>query len=248
MRFTAPLLTGLLLTVSATETVAGTGSAAAREVIRASIRAHGMDRLRSATATFTFRGTRYRMTRNRGRFIYERAVATDRGPAREVLDNAGYRLTQNGRAVAVPAAASDARRRSLNSVVYFASLPLVLEDPAVRVRGLGEVTVNARRLRVVEVTFTADGGGDDHDDVFRYWFDKETKRLTYLAYRFKTGTGGVRFRAATDFVEAGGVTFVNWSNFGVDGRTLPLGELPALWSAGKLPKLSEIVIERAAVE
>lgn len=219
----------------------------ARAIIRRSVEAHGQDRLKHAAVEFTFRGTRYRMSRSDGVFRYERWVR--RGPQRihELLSNSGFTAAVDGRALFLSAPASDARRKSLNSVVYFASLPYVLEDPAVRPRAIGTNKIGGRAYDTVEVRFATEGGGDDHDDVFRYWFDPKSGRLGYLAYRFSTGQGGVRLRAATEHLEVAGVVFVQWKNFGLDDRSVRLDALVETWSDGGLPYLSTINLEGVRV-
>lgn len=223
---------------------------AGRGLIRAAIEAHGADRLADRQVDFRFRGTPYRMTRDDGRFVYERWVETDGGRRHERLDNDGFAATVDGTPEPLGDAQAAARGRSVNSVVYFASLPYSLEDPAVQPLSLGAHPVGGEIYDRVEVRFAEPGGGADHDDVFVYWFDPKTNRLAFLAYAFHTGRGGVRFRVATGEVEAGGVRFVQWDNYGLDGdpEDLPkLTELPALWQTDDLPLLSSIVLEDVRV-
>lgn len=220
-----------------------TGPSAAAK-LRATIVAHGADRLADARVDFSFRGTPYRMTRVAGRFTYERWREVDGEPVHERLDNRGFRATRAGEALPLEPQAADARGRGLNSVVYFASLPYGLEDPAVRATDLGPSTLEGRPVDRIEVRFAAEGGGHDHDDVFVYWLDAQTHRLAALAYRFHTGKGGVRLRRVAGTVVAGGVTFTQWDNYGLDGADLPeLTALPDLQAKGALPRLSSIVLE-----
>ncbi len=214
-----------------------------RDIIRRAVRAHGHDKLAEATVQFRFRGTPYRMSRRGGRYRFERTVRRNGRVLAEVLTNDGYAPTLDGQPLSLPAPQRDARRRSLNSVVYFASIPFVLEDPAVRPRAGEPMTIKGRIYDTVEVRFTADGGGDDHDDVFLYWFDRETARLDYLAYSFRTGEGGVRLRVATDHTEVGGMTFIQWENYGLPDRRIPLDTLPARWLESRLPRLSAIRLD-----
>ncbi len=188
------------------------------------------------------------MTRDRGTFRFERWTKGTSAAIHEILGNDGFLITVDGRPHQLAAAARGARERSLNSVVYFASLPYVLEDPAVRPRAQPAADIGGQRYETVEVRFAREGGGVDHDDVFRYWFDPKTGQLDYLAYRFHTNRGGVRFRVATRHSEVSGIVFVQWDNFGVDDKTIPLDALPALWGQGKLPKLSSIELDGLRVE
>lgn len=222
----------------------GTGEDRGERLIERAVEAHRARKLASATVEFSFRDVPYRMTRDAGRFRYERWPAPGR---REVLTNRGFTLYIHGRPAKLSPVAAAARSRSLNSVVYFASLPYVLLDPAVRARAVGPQGVGGRALDVVEVRFVAEGGGEDHDDVFRYWFDPETGELAYLAYSFTRGQGGVRFRERTGVVVSEGVKLVNWANFGLPDPSVDLASLPELWSRGELPRLSNVELEDVEV-
>ena len=131
-------------------------------------------------------------------------------------------------------------------------LPLPLLDPAVRAVRLEPATIDGRSSERIEVRFTEQGGGDDHDDVYLYWFDADTLRLRFLAYRFHTGEGGVRFRVAKNERTIGGVTFFDYDNYSHPDHGVALGSLPALRTpaAGEIPVklLSEIVLEQVSVE
>jgi len=203
--------------------------------------AHRATALRDASLQFFFRGVAYRMTRSGGEYRYERWP----GPRQhEVLTNEGYQLLVDGEPAKLSKAMLAARARDLNSVVYFASLPYPLLDTAVHPRALGRDEVDGQSLDVLEVTFDEADGGEDHDDVFRYWLEPETGRMRYLAYSFARSGGGVRFRVATSTATAGEAILVNWTNYGVDDVDVPLDSLPDLWSQGRLPKLSTIELEQ----
>ena len=214
-----------------------------KKLIRQAIEAHGQNAFGDASFAFSFRGVPYRVARSNGLYRYERTVTTQGTAVHEVLQNSGFTASVAGNVLTLSPRVQGSRERSLNSVVYFASLPYVLEDRAVQPRAVGEVEIGERRYRVVEVRFAREGGGVDHDDVFRYWFDAESGRLDYLAYRFHTNKGGVRFRVATEHPVVGGVTFIQWDNYGVDDKSLDLKSLPERWRSGKLPKLSTIRLD-----
>lgn len=182
----------------------------AREVVDDARRAHGSAALDEACVAFAFRGTPFVAARSGGRFAYrmlgadERPLATltNEGLAVDTLAYEAHRRFPDGTPSAgfrdSVRAHGDAIARSaettLNSVVYFALLPYNLNDPAVRLRRLGDASFGGRRYRTVEVTFAPDGGGRDHDDRFVYWFDADTRLLGAMAYAFHTGEGGTRFR------------------------------------------------------
>jgi hypothetical protein len=201
------------------------------------VAAHGASKLGEASVDFVFRGTPYRMTRSGGRYRYERWPSPRQ---HEVLTNDGYRFLVDGQPAKLSRAMLAARARDLNSVVYFASLPYPLLDEAVRPRPVGRQTVGGVEHDVLEIRFAEAGGGEDHDDVFRYWLDPATGQMRHLAYSFARSGGGVRFRVATSTEASGGVVFVNWANFGVDDPEVPLESLPGRWAQGDLPELSDI--------
>jgi hypothetical protein len=206
-------------------------------LIRAAVRAHGADRLRRGRWAFGFRGDRYVMARDGGRFRYERHTAQGQV---EVLDNGGFEVRRDGRPVDLDPAQEAARRNALNAVVYFASLPLPLLDPAVRAQRLPDQKVEGVPHPVVEVRFAEEGGGTDHEDVFRYWFDPETGRIARFAYSFRTGGGGVRYRVPIQTRRVRGFAFVDWENHGLDDPNVPLAALPDLHAAGNLRRISTI--------
>lgn len=215
---------------------AGEGEA----LVAAVIAAHGADRLGDASVDFAFRGTPYRMTRREGRFRYER---WPRPGQHEVLTNDGFVVRVDGEPAKLSRGAAASKRRSLNSVVYFASLPYPLADPAVRPEAAGRQAIGDARFEALEVRFAAEDGGDDHEDGFRYWVDPETRQIAFMAYRFERGDGGVRFRVRTGASTVGGVTFLDWSNHGRADPEVPLERLPDLWMQGKLPALSTVALD-----
>ena len=70
---------------------------------------------------------------------------------------------------------------SVNSVHYFSVLPFGLNDKAVSKKLLSDITIKGVDYYTIQVTFSEDGGGDDFDDVFLYWVQKESFKLNYLA-------------------------------------------------------------------
>lgn len=192
---------------------------------------------------FTFRGTPYRLWLDGRRSVYRREVKGPDGSVRvDRLEGDAFTTTAT-----VDADARGALQRSLNSVAYFALLPRPLLDDAVVARDLGLSTLGGRTWHTVEVRFTEEGGGDDHDDVFRYWLDPQTHRIGYLAYTFATGQGGVRVRQAVRHQEVGGLVLVDWANFGRNGQGLSIDDAVRDLEAGTLPELSTIALEGVEV-
>ena len=95
---------------------------------------------------------------------------------------------------------------------------------------------------VIKVQFKASDGGEDFTDEYRYWFNKNTYLLDYLAYNYETNGGGVRFREAYNRSERMGMTFQDYINYEVPVGT-PLEQIPALFEKGQLIELSRIINE-----
>ncbi|MGB5274183.1 MAG: DUF6503 family protein, partial [Flavobacteriaceae bacterium] len=103
----------------------------------------------------------------------------------------------------------------------------------------GETTIKEKNYDVLEITFDQKGGGKDHDDEFMYWIDTDTKHIHYLAYRYSSSGGGVRFRSAYNPRMVSGIRFQDFINYEAPVGT-PLDSLPGLYEAGKLKELSKI--------
>ncbi|MEM6531007.1 MAG: DUF6503 family protein [Myxococcota bacterium] len=226
-----PLIAATLLGASPSDTVA-----------RAQ-RVHGSDTLKHAHVVFSFRGTRYEMDRDQGQYVYT-SLSNDK---RITLTNSGVTLTVSGRPIPMTDNAAQGAAETVNSVVYFASLPLALSDPAVHLADAGLETVRSQDYERVRVTFTEQDGGADHDDVFMYWFRVDTGTMDYFAYSYRRDGGGIRFRVTTAAQLVDGMRFQDYDNYQTKVLSTPLDSLPRLWAAGKLEKLSEIKTEDVCV-
>ena len=175
--------------------------------------AHGSELLEHAVIEFDFRDKHYRATRDGGRFMNERIYEDSTGSVREVLTNDDLFQEINGVRQADAEDEVPPYLSSLNSVIYFALLPMNLTDPAVRSNYLGTVEIKGKPYYKVEVTFVQEDGGIDYDDRFIYWFNKETFIMEYLAYGFHVNDGGIRMREAINPRRLGGALFSDYLNF-----------------------------------
>ncbi|MBX2799790.1 MAG: hypothetical protein KTR31_19080 [Myxococcales bacterium] len=239
----------MLLTMVAwmTGVVAQADDKRAQRLVRQAQKAHGMHRLRDVQITFTFRDTPYRLWLGDGAYRYERDVTQDDGALR-VDRLEGWTLTSilDGQPLSLPAETTEGRRRSLNSVAYFALLPRPLTDDAVVATYGGRQQLRESPYDVLDVRFREDGGGDDHDDHFRYWLDPKSHRIAYLAYTFSRGEGGVRIREATATHEVGGLVLLDYVNHGRN-VTQDLRAAVAEFEAGTLPEVSRIELDDVSV-
>ena len=134
---------------------------------------------------------------------------------------------------------------SVNSVIYFAFLPMSLNDPAVIKEYVQEVKIKDKIYHKIKITFRAEGGGEDYEDVFYYWFDTDDYSMDYLAYSYNEEEGtGIRFREAYNTRTIDGVKIQDYINFkpAIKG-SIPLSEIDKAYIDGKLEKLSLIELE-----
>ena len=135
---------------------------------------------------------------------------------------------------------------SVNSVHYFAYLPYGLNDPAVNKKLLGETQLAGKKYYKVEVTFNEEDGGEDFEDIYIYWINKETFRPDYLAYEFSINGGGARFREAFNERIINGIRFVDYKNYKA-ADNISVYNLEALFKSKELELLSTIRLEDISV-
>ena len=189
----------------------------AQELVDAAIEAHGSQNLVHSIVDFNFRGHSYQVKKDGWRYEARRRFKGDNGVEIEDLHNKkGIFRKVNGAEVDIDERTKGAIETAMNSVVYFAYLPLKLNDPAVRKEYAGTGEIDGKAKERVKVTFEKEGGGKDHDDVFMFWFDPNSKQMTHLAYFFHVNGGGARFREAVNVRRVGGVLFADYLNYSAD--------------------------------
>jgi hypothetical protein len=188
------------------------------------------------------RDIRYELENNTGRKILKRIINNDSTTILDILKQNGFERTINGNPVIVADSMAVKYSNSINSVHYFAYLPYGLNDPAVNKKLLGETQLGDRQYYKVEVTFDEEGGGEDFDDIYIYWFNKETFKPDYLAYEFNIDGGGTRFREAFNERIINGIRFVDYNNYKAS-KNISVYELEALFKTKELELLSTIRLE-----
>ncbi|MDZ7650644.1 MAG: DUF6503 family protein [Cytophagales bacterium] len=120
---------------------------------------------------------------------------------RDFLSNDGFKREINGVEVNVIDSMKVKYTASVNSVIYFALLPYGLNDDAVIKKFVGETQIESKSITyIIEITFKQDGGGEDFEDVFLYWINKESYAIDYMAYSFEENNkADYRFRKAYKF-------------------------------------------------
>lgn len=212
-----------LLALSACQRPAPQGDAEALALIDRARTHHGSALLDRAEMRFSFRGTPYRIWRDEDAFRYTRTTTDSLGrTVEEVIDNDGTRRLVDGAEVALDAAEAGRVGESINSVVYFATLPAKLTDPAVRARLLAPDRVSGEDYDRIEVTFAQDGGGKDHQDRYVYWLRSDGE-IGYFAYSYAETPGdtaraatGTRFRVPIRSQRVAGVLVQDWRNLSAD--------------------------------
>ena len=214
----------------------------ADSIVNTAIEAHGGKRYDTADYSFTFRDKTYRFKNDGSNYEYSSTIQKGDSLIKDVMINSDFTRYINTQKQNLTAEDAGKYGESLNSVIYFATLPHKLQDASVHKKFVEETTIKGKKYDVIEVTFGQDGGGQDFDDQYQYWINKETHLMDYFAYNYQVNEGGVRFRAAFNTKVVDGVTFQDYINYEAPVKT-PLKDLPALYEQGKLKEASKILTE-----
>ncbi len=212
------------------------------KILAQAIKAHGGKKYDQAHYQFVFRSKTYTFKNDQDRYEYTIRYQKENSTILGQLNNEGFTRTLNGQKLVLSEKEQRGYSNALNSVIYFATLPHKLKDPAVNATYQGEVTIKGKAYQVLKITFSEEGGGDDHDDQFHYWINKESNRIDYLAYNYQVNNGGVRFRSAYNPRVVDGILFQDYVNYKAPVGT-PLADLPAIYEREELQQLSLIETE-----
>ena len=226
--------------------ISGCGNKSQRIVDKA-IEVHGGRNFNSFVLEFDFRNRHYTASRDNGMFSYSREFEDSTGNIRDVLNNDGFTRYRNGAVADIPEERKQAFTRSVNSVIYFALLPFGLNDDAVNKEWIEETTIRSEPYQLVRVTFDQAGGGEDHEDVFLYWFHNDHGTMDYFAYSYNTEGGGLRFREAIKRHKVGGILLQDYVNYRPKDEMVSIDSLLPMFLDGRLIKLSEINLENISV-
>lgn len=219
-----------------------------QEIIGKAIETAGGDKYLNSTIEFDFRDIHYIARRNGGAFSYERVFEDSLGTIHDMVTNDGFKREINGQVVVVHDTMATKYTSSTNSVNYFALLPYGLNDAAVNKKYLGETTIDDQNYYKVQVTFSADGGGEDHEDVYLYWINQETFAVDYLAYSFaELDETSFRFRTAYNPRVVNGIRFQDYVNYKPVDNSFTVDEAEELYKKGELLELSKIITENVEV-
>lgn len=216
----------------------------AQEVIDQSISYHGLHVLDNAEFSLTFRERAYTYKNEKGRYEYTRTQTDSTGAVvKDILNNLGFARYIDDVKAELNEERTGAFTRSVNSVIYFFRLPYGLNDEAVNKTYLGTADIKGKTYHEVRVTFEQEGGGEDFDDVFLYWFDTEDYSMDYMAYLYHTDGGGMRFREAINQRTVDGAVVQDYINMRPEDEKIDIMTIDELYEAGELRVLSEIINE-----
>jgi len=219
----------------------GTKEDKATTVIQRAIEAHGGSGYDTLDLRFRFRDRHYVIDKKGGLYQYTRLFTDSTGrKIVDVLQNNGFERTIDNELQTLPLKEVNAYSNALNSVVYFALLPIGLNDAAVIKKHKGEHDVKGKTYHLIEVSFVEEGGGADFEDVFLYWIDVDSYFIDYLAYSFHVDGGGVRFREAVNRRKSGNIYLQDYINYKPTNPETSLDSLMTLFEQNQLEKLSEI--------
>lgn len=250
------LVFGLIVFMFSCKQVAKEEVITAQIIVDKSIEVSGGERFERSAIDFDFRDKSYLATREKGKFSLIRISSQDDEELIiDELTNKGYTKkvgtigNSNVKIITVSDSLSAMYSASVNSVHYFSVLPYGLNDKAVNKTLLGEEQIRDKNYYKIKVTFDAEGGGEDYEDVFVYWFDKELFKLDYLAYSYNENDGkGMRFRQAYNERFVNGLRFVDYKNYMPKDSTQKLMELGNAFENNQLELLSQIELKNVTVD
>ena len=220
----------------------------AQSIIDSSIVKSGGENFKNHKVSFFFRNRKYSSYYVDGQKMLERYTFLDSNMIADKKSNKDFKRFINDTLVSLPDSLVSRYANSVNSVHYFSKLPFGLNDKAVNKEYLGEETIKDVLYYKVKVTFDQAGGGDDFDDTYLYWFNKETLLPDYLAYDFHVDGGGQRFREAYNERYINGIRFVDYNNYKPREKGSDLMEIGSLFEKDSLDLLSKIQLENIEVQ
>ncbi|UOY06907.1 deoxyribose-phosphate aldolase [Muricauda sp. SCSIO 64092] len=237
------LVLGLLSCKSSTD-----NEMTVQQIVDKSIQISGGEGYDNSKISFVFRDRTYESLNRNGKKLLKRITRTDSVTITDKKTNTDFQRFFNDSLIVLPDTLANTYANSVNSVHYFSRLPLGLNDKAVKKELLGEHMINEKTYYKVKVTFSQESGGDDFEDTYLYWFEKQSFKPEYLAYEFHVNGGGIRFREAYNERYVGGIRFVDYNNFKPQkGAQVDFFKIDSLFEKNELELLSKIELENIQV-
>lgn len=217
------------------------------EIVDRSIEVSGGKHYTDSKVDFDFRDIHYTSKPKGSIKVLERIIRNDTAVIVDRKEPSGFKRFVNDSLIALADTTANKYANSVNSVHYFAYLPFGLNDSAVQKEFLEIVDIKEKTYYKVKVTFREEGGGDDFDDVYVYWFNSETFKADYLAYEFHVNGGGQRFREAYNERYVGDIRFVDYKNYKPKIENSPIYKIDSLYVNDGLELLSNIELKNVQV-
>jgi len=242
MKYIAPIFFLLSIFSSCTQ------EPTAQEILTNAIKAHGGAKVYNSNVSFNFRDKHYTGEFYQSKYKIARYFSDSLDNKYvDVLTNEGFERKINDSLVTVTDEWKGKYSSSINSVFYFLRIPFNLKDDAVILAYLGKGIIEGTNYYKLKVTFREEGGGEDFDDVFVYWFNAETYTLDYLAYEYATEGGGKRFRKAFNQRDENGWLMSDYINYKPKDMKVDIADYDTYFEEGGFEKLSEIVNKNVEV-
>lgn len=220
----------------------------ATQIIEKALKTTNVGVLNNSRINFEFRDQKISYKNKDGNYIYTRTFPDTSGhQIIDTLTNNDFRRYKNDAKLSLSPKEKDNLSGGINSIIYFAFLPYRLQDPAVNYQYSGEVTIKDKDYHKIKVAFSEEGGGEDHDDIFFYYFDVDNYALHYLAYQYHTDGGGIRFRSAYNQRTVRGVFVQDYINYKADPSSTDFESIEKYYNSGELQELSRIELRNIEV-
>jgi hypothetical protein len=210
---------------------------------------HGSGLIDQRDISFKFREHEYIQKIEDNRIVKYRILQDSNGVTQDmwISSEPYFERKINEETVDLSDSISEAYQNSINSVFYFSFLPLFLTDNAVNAEIMDTVNIGTEPYCKIKITFDQEGGGKDFEDIYLYWIHMNNKTLDYLAYKYFTNDGGIRFRKAYNRRTIGGITFQDYMNYKPKDPDLPFMEIDDAYNRREIIEVSKIVNENIQV-
>lgn len=220
----------------------------AEHIVNKSIEASGTDKFNRAIVKFDFRNYTYKSDIGCGENLLERIKSETSDTIQDQLVYPELTRKINNKRVFLDDSIANLYGESINSVHYFVQLPMRLNDPSAIKTYHGIQRISEVEYHVIEVQFQKEGGGQDFQDIYKYWFDVENFQLQYLAYTFLVNGGGIRFREVINETFIEGIRFVNYNNYAPENKNISIDHIANYFEKGELQLVSTIENSAISVE
>ena len=218
------------------------------EIIDNSISAYGGQKVYNSVIEFDFRKRHYLARYQNYKYQLTRTFSDSTGQFVDELNNDGFTRTHNDSLVVLDDEWTGKYSRSVNSVIYFFRIPFVLKDGAVKPELLGAAMINEQDYYKIRVSFSEEDGGDDFDDSFIYWINKDNFLIDYFAYSYSTDGGGKRFREAFNPQTINGLYTVDYINYEPKDLNIAIENYDQYYVDAGMKELSRIENENVSIE